>query len=284
MVDFFRKLFDTSDFPARWHCGTWTSAHGWLHIASDLAIFGAYFAIPASLFFFLVNRRDLPLRGVFWLFIGFILFCGTTHLIEAMIFWIPIYRVSALAKIATAIISWTTVVALIRLMPDALHLPGLKQANVTLRAAVDRHAEAERALAQTRDELEARASQLTQRERRVRDAMSAASACAVKWEVDSGQIVWAAGFEHCFEMLGIPVQPFDRWSLLLGPEEVERLAREAEAAFEEQRGMNLVLPVIRSAEPTGIRLAACPAARDGNGRAMTGMFRLLLPDAESCDA
>jgi hypothetical protein len=32
MFDFLSKLFDTSDFPARWHCGHWTVGHGWLHI------------------------------------------------------------------------------------------------------------------------------------------------------------------------------------------------------------------------------------------------------------
>jgi len=31
MLDFFRKLFDTSDFPARWNCGNWSSFHGFLH-------------------------------------------------------------------------------------------------------------------------------------------------------------------------------------------------------------------------------------------------------------
>jgi hypothetical protein len=35
-------LFDTSDFPARWTCGQWSAVHGWTHILSDLAIFGAY--------------------------------------------------------------------------------------------------------------------------------------------------------------------------------------------------------------------------------------------------
>lgn len=40
MIEFLAKLLDTSDFPARWHCGNWTSGEGWLHIVSDVAIFG----------------------------------------------------------------------------------------------------------------------------------------------------------------------------------------------------------------------------------------------------
>ncbi len=38
MFGFLGSLFDTSDFMPRWYCGTWTSAEGWLHICSDLAI------------------------------------------------------------------------------------------------------------------------------------------------------------------------------------------------------------------------------------------------------
>jgi hypothetical protein len=45
MASFFLKLFDTAGFPDRWHCGTWTTGHGLLHIISDVAIFAAYTAI-----------------------------------------------------------------------------------------------------------------------------------------------------------------------------------------------------------------------------------------------
>jgi hypothetical protein len=46
VLEFFRKLFDTADWPPRWHCGNWTGFHGWLYIISDLLIWSAYFAIP----------------------------------------------------------------------------------------------------------------------------------------------------------------------------------------------------------------------------------------------
>ncbi|TWT92992.1 hybrid sensor histidine kinase/response regulator [Neorhodopirellula pilleata] len=49
MIDFFQNLFDTSDFPPRWYCGNWSDFLGWLHVVSDLAIWLAYFAIPAVL-------------------------------------------------------------------------------------------------------------------------------------------------------------------------------------------------------------------------------------------
>ena len=32
---FFTNLWDTSSYPPRWNCGSWTSLEGWLHIVSD---------------------------------------------------------------------------------------------------------------------------------------------------------------------------------------------------------------------------------------------------------
>lgn len=122
MFEFLTKLFDTSDFPARWHCGTWSDALGWLHIMSDLATFAAYMAIPIVLAYFVTRRRDLPFPRVFWLFAAFIFTCGTVHLIEAIIFWSPVYRLSGVMKLATATMSWATVVAVIPVTKSALNL------------------------------------------------------------------------------------------------------------------------------------------------------------------
>ncbi len=82
MLDFLSRLFDTTDFPARWNCGHWTSGHGWLHILSDIGIWMAYFAIPIILLVFAGKRPDVPFRKVFLLFGSFILACGTTHFLE----------------------------------------------------------------------------------------------------------------------------------------------------------------------------------------------------------
>lgn len=137
MFSFFEKLFDTADFPPRWFCGTWTSAHGWLHIFGDLAIFGAYFAIPVLLSYFVLRHKDVPFPPIFWLFAAFILSCGIGHLVEATLFWQPWYRLSGLVKGFTAVVSWVTVLALIPLVPKALALPGLQGVNAELRRTAD---------------------------------------------------------------------------------------------------------------------------------------------------
>ncbi|RRB04639.1 sensor histidine kinase [Larkinella rosea] len=125
--DFFKRLADTSDWPPRWYCGQWTDFHGWLYIISDLTIWLAYMAIPLILIRFIFIKKGVPLAGVFWLFGAFILFCGLTHLIDAAMFWIPAYRINALIRFLTAVVSVATVVALIRYFNEAVGLRTSKE-------------------------------------------------------------------------------------------------------------------------------------------------------------
>ncbi|WP_338872909.1 ATP-binding protein [Spirosoma sp. SC4-14] len=122
LYDFFQRLTDTSDWPPRWFCGTWTDFHGWLYIVSDLTIWLAYMAIPLILVRFILIKKGVPLSGVFWLFGAFILLCGLTHLMDVMMFWIPAYRVNALIRFMTGIVSIATVIALIRYFHEAVGL------------------------------------------------------------------------------------------------------------------------------------------------------------------
>jgi len=147
-------LFDTSPFPARWYCGEWSPALGWVHISSDLLTWGAYTAIPLVLAFFIRRRPDTPFPAIFWLFAAFIFSCGTVHLVEAIIFYEPIYRFSGVMKAITAGVSWLTVIALIPAMPRALELPGLAQINTQLSAKNSELLRVEQALEQRNNDLQ----------------------------------------------------------------------------------------------------------------------------------
>ncbi len=122
MMDVIARTFDPSGFPRRWDCGDWSDTLGWLHIVSDLGIWGAYLAIPFVLLYFAHGRKNLPFRGIFTLFGAFILACGATHLLEAVIFWRPVYRFAGLLKFMTACISWATVFSLVWVTPRALRM------------------------------------------------------------------------------------------------------------------------------------------------------------------
>lgn len=116
-------IFNTEDFPPRWLCGNWTPLHGWIHILSDVTIWAAYNAIPIVIVYYMWRRQEVVFPKVAWLFAAFIFACGTGHLMEAIIFWWPAYRLAAVIKLITAIASMGTVIALIPIIPKALAFP-----------------------------------------------------------------------------------------------------------------------------------------------------------------
>ncbi len=111
-------------FMPHGQCYLWNPTLIGLHAVSDTLIAFAYYSIPLSLLYFVRKRRDLPFPSIFLLFGGFIVACGTTHLLEVWTIWHPQYWLSGGVKFGTAAISLFTAVALVRAMPVALELPG----------------------------------------------------------------------------------------------------------------------------------------------------------------
>lgn len=138
--DFITKLLDTSDWPPRWHCGKWTSFHGWLFIISDLLIWAAYFTIPAIIIQYLTRRKHQRFIKLYFLFASFILACGTTHFIDAITFWYPAYRLNAVVRAITAIVSWTTIYYMIKTLPYyfSLQTPEALEGEVAMRKKAEK--------------------------------------------------------------------------------------------------------------------------------------------------
>jgi PAS domain S-box-containing protein len=199
----FSWLLDTAPFPPRWKCGTWTAELGWLHIVSDAAIFAAYFMIPCVLLYFLLRRPDLPFPKIIWLFATFILACGFGHLVEAGIFWWPIYRFSGAVKAFTAIISCFTVLALIRLMPEIMKLPS---------AAL-------------------LAKQLTESQERLEVALDAGNIGCWEWNVQDDQLTFDRRMRELFD---VPeergIQRFDDFAARVHPGDRERIGQAVTAS------------------------------------------------------
>jgi PAS domain S-box-containing protein len=168
-VDFLTHLFNTSDFPARWTCGRWTSGHGWLHILSDLGVWSAYVAIPCVLLYFILQHKDLPFRKIFLLFGAFILLCGTTHLMEAVIFWWPAYRLAGVIKLCTAIVSWATVIALVPIVPRVLEMRSPDELEREIAARKLAEESLHRANADLEERVQKRTTELTQAVAALRD-------------------------------------------------------------------------------------------------------------------
>ena len=126
LFSFFRNLFN-ADFLPHGHCYFWKPEIVWLHVISDLLITLAYYSIPLMLIYFVRKKKELPFNWIFVLFGGFIFWCGTTHVMNVVTLWHPMYRLDGIVKAITAAISVLTAILLYRLVPQALEFKGPKE-------------------------------------------------------------------------------------------------------------------------------------------------------------
>ncbi|MEH1815857.1 MAG: ATP-binding protein [Nostoc sp.] len=151
------NFFTSESFIPHGHCYLWQTNLVWLHILSDAFIALSYYSIPATLFYFVRKRQDLPFDWIFLLFSGFIVACGTTHLMDIWTLWYPTYWVSGFLKAVTATISVITALELVPLVPQALALPSptqLEQANQELQTQIAERLSVEEELRKYQNHLE----------------------------------------------------------------------------------------------------------------------------------
>lgn len=186
VVEFFQKLLDTSDWPPRWHCGKWSEFHGWLYIISDLLIWSAYFAIPLIILKFISRRSKARFVRAYFLFAAFILACGSTHLLDAITFWYPTYRLNALVRFITGVVSWATVFYMVRIMPMAM---SLKTAEELEKEVQEKH--------KVEAELRFANHQLMM-------AQDIANLGNWQWDIASDKIMWS---DKLFDIYSLPKAP-----------------------------------------------------------------------------
>lgn len=104
-------------------CLSWAPGLVTLHAASDVVIGLAYLSIPLAIAAFVKRRPDIKYSWVAYLFVAFILACGTTHLMAILTLWVPAYGVEGLIKLVTAILSIATAAILWPLIPKIAALP-----------------------------------------------------------------------------------------------------------------------------------------------------------------
>lgn len=182
IVDFISNVLDTADWPPRWHCGKWTSFHGWLFIISDLLIWSAYFAIPAIIIRYITTKKHQRFIKLYFLFAAFIMACGATHFLDAVSFWYPAYRLNALVRCITAIISWVTIFYMIKLLPYyfSLKTPAALEAEVAMRKSAEQ-------------ELQLKNEQL-------RNAETIGQFGHFEWDIHSGVIKTSEGMRQLLEL------------------------------------------------------------------------------------
>lgn len=146
-------------FMPHGYCLLWRPDLLWTLIISDALIAIAYFSIPLALIHFVRGQKNLRYNGVFLMFSLFILACGTTHIIEILNIWTPMYWLSAYVKAFTALASVATAVSLWPLLPR-------------ISAFIDEHAAAREELSATNQELRGTMALLRRREAEIRESES----------------------------------------------------------------------------------------------------------------
>lgn len=139
-MDFLQKIFSSDGFMPHGCCYMWDPAIIWLQVLSDGFITLAYYSIPLTLIYFVRQRKDLAFDWIFLCFAIFIVACGTTHLMEIINVWHPVYWISGIIKAITALTSIITAILLVRLVPKALALPSpalLRKSNQDLQREIN---------------------------------------------------------------------------------------------------------------------------------------------------
>lgn len=165
-------LMNPSGLTPHGFCLSWAPGLIATHVIADALIGLAYFSIPLAIGALVRRRPDIRYSWVAYLFVGFILACGATHLWAIVTLWHPAYGVEAVIKAVTAALSLATAGVLWPLIPKIEALPStadLERLNVALGVQV---AEQERTAAMLR-ESEARVRNANQDlERRVAERTS----------------------------------------------------------------------------------------------------------------
>lgn len=114
-------LFSTNGFIPRTLCGSgWSDGLVALHVVSDLVIAAAYVVIPAVTFLTYAHAMkrertaaapDLPMVATF---LVFMVACGASHALDALMFVWPIYVFSGIVLAVTAASSFLSMMLFTR--------------------------------------------------------------------------------------------------------------------------------------------------------------------------
>lgn len=181
MPDAGHGALSTHGFMPHGMCYLWEPSILWTHVVADAVIAFSYFSIPAVMMIFALRRPDLIYRPVAWLFVAFIVLCGTTHLFSIWTVWNPDYQIQGMIKAATAAVSLATAIVLWPLLPRALALPSAQQlsrTNMALHEEIDRRDQAEAELMALTADLERRVTQRTRELERANAALRQFAATA----------------------------------------------------------------------------------------------------------
>jgi PAS domain S-box-containing protein len=146
--------------------GELSQSHAVLHGVSDAIIAVSFVTIPIGIVWYMRHRFGLlrEYRIVAWLFCGFILAAGASHLLGLVALWYPVHGLHGMAKGATALFAVGAIALIWPLLPALAGLPSsaqLSEVNERLRREAEAHEATLRELELSRRELETRVEERT---------------------------------------------------------------------------------------------------------------------------
>ncbi|HEY1031244.1 MAG TPA: hypothetical protein VGD89_05690 [Flavipsychrobacter sp.] len=211
---FFKNLFEHADFRSFWRSGSWTKFHGWLYIISDLMVWSAYFVIPLLILFYVVTKRQkVRFNKLYFLFAAFILTCGATYFVDALMFWLPVYRFSALMRFITGVISWVTVFYVFKMLPVAFSLRSQEdlETEINNRKKVEEEIKEKNAL--------------------LLDAEKIAKLAYIQWDVMNEKVTMSEASKYIFDMPEDKEFNHSNFTQLIYPEDVKHLEKMIDTIF-----------------------------------------------------
>lgn len=156
MLDWLTQQMISQGLIPHGYCLAWSPPLLWLNVVGNAVIGVAYFSIPLALYTVTRKRRDLRFNRIMLMFAAFIFACGSTHFLDIVSIWQPIYWPDAWARAFTATISLITAIALWRLIPTILAIPSprqLAEANLKLSEEIAARREKEAELKASEEQL-----------------------------------------------------------------------------------------------------------------------------------
>ena len=86
------------------------------HLVADIGIWLSYMIISGTLYWIYraFRTKEIPFKGFFWMFAGFIFLCGVTHFIGALNIFVSYYWIDAVFKVLTCWFSIAVAISFIR--------------------------------------------------------------------------------------------------------------------------------------------------------------------------
>ncbi len=101
----------------------WTPKLTWLYVLSDVPLVLFYGGVFSALIYLVSDRKGQRFCWLYRLLGVFLLICGATHLVSAVLMWQFLYWPDAGTKAVAAIVFIITAIVLARIIPQVLYLP-----------------------------------------------------------------------------------------------------------------------------------------------------------------